>query len=337
MFLLGGVNRHKCGGLTTFAEGPPAAFPFYVMASSSLVFSDHFFHAPLNHADVQAQGVNVVGVGERYRGLENHLVHGLELVEHAAGLFPVCQFVGLGIKPFELFVPLEDAPPDLPAVGGRGDLEQRKEQGQQRDEQDLESFHGDGDLEGQVAHQERRAVLVEAFGLVAQGEKSGLAVGELAGQGEHVALAVRLGGGEQEQVFDGRVQVSLDHQVGGGSEQGDLVGGQVLDQVKAAGRQGELGQVVMGADIGLGSVKGIDSDFFGFGGQLAHGVGVDARNGEQGVDFAVQELVGRVARAFGQQTGGVVGDAVFRQQGPDQVGGAAAVGPDRDLATFELV
>ncbi len=78
--------------------------------------------------------------------------------------------VGLDIDLLEVLVPLEDAPPDLPAVGRGRELEQRIEQRQQRDEQDLEPFGCDGEAVRQVTHEQGRAVFVEALGSSASGK-----------------------------------------------------------------------------------------------------------------------------------------------------------------------
>jgi hypothetical protein len=147
------------------------------------------------------------------------------------------------LEKLQLAVPAIDPRAHAPVVDGRdhlGERDHHREERQQHHEQAVDQHR---QPEGQVALQERRAAVVKAprhrvhrQGVILGRRK---AVGRL----QQARRAVDVPGVLEEQGDDGRVDVGLHHQVGGGGQQLDVAGRLVAADVDGAAGQGDLDQV----------------------------------------------------------------------------------------------
>ena len=247
-----------------------------------------------------AQGVELVAEGEGQLAMGGALLDAVEAGDEGGDALFVVAGVGFGVEfvfeKLQFAIPAIDPRTHAPVVDGRQHLGERDDHGDERQQHHEQPIDQHREPEGQVALQERRTAVVEALGHGMQRQGVILGRGKGIGGLEHAGGAVDFAGVLEEQGDDGRVDVGLDDQIGGGGKQLDVAGRAVALDVDGAAGQDDLDQMREVAHVALGLGEVEQADAFGVE-QGIHDRRLGRTDHEEGVHLAAFEGVDRIHAA----------------------------------------
>ena len=289
-----------------------------------------FLHSTTHQVGVHPEVIVGIGVAERHLDAAHvvlDLVHAREQRRALLGRRIVRQRL---VHIHHVAVALDDLRAIPPPVDVRHQAPDRH-QHEQGEDQHLHAVHQRRRPERQVARQERRPRLVIALRLVHEGKLQVVRRGKLLRGLEQTAAAVDGGGGDQDQVHQGRVEVVADDQRGRRGQHQRLLGRQVLLQAQRAGVQDELVEEgeMLGVGVGAGEAEQLDPRRVQ---HLLHGGRARPGDHEHRVDGAGPQRLDGLRSGRWQQTRGRLGDAVGGQQREGDRARAAALRADRPVA-----